>query len=96
MVRLSEADRALLELAFKQAKERQNMSRRTIDETGRDVPQPKGRQVREELWVRPDAVMGRVAEWLPIGAAVPLAWDETCCVRVRIILDNAGGKRDVD
>ena len=64
------------------------MSQRTIDETGRDVAEPKGRQVREALWVRPDAVMGRVAEWLPIGAAVPLAWDETCCVRVRIILDN--------
>jgi len=88
MVALSEADRALLESAFKRAKERQNMSQRTIDETGRDVAEPRGRQVREALWVRPDAVMGRVAEWVQVGAAVPLAWDETSCVRVRIILDS--------
>jgi len=97
MVALSEADRALLESAFKRAKERQNMSQRTIDETGRDVPQPKGRQVVEVLCLRPDPVMGWVAEWVlfPYGLQClnnrrvgPDGWFRTEYTRVRIILDN--------
>ena len=85
---LSEADRFFLNLAFKQAKERQAMAQRTIDETGKDVTERRGRQVREALWVRPDAVMGRVAEWVLLGEPVPVIWYETACVRTRIILDN--------
>jgi len=64
------------------------MSKRTIDETGKDVPASKGTRVVDVLCLRDCPVMGRVAEWVPIGAAVPVAWDETSCVRVRIILDN--------
>lgn len=85
---LSEADRALLDLAYKRAKERQAMSRRTIDETGKDVPKPRGRQVVEVLCLRPDAVMGRVAEWVLTPCVVPDDWRRTFHARVRFILDN--------
>jgi len=97
MVALSEADRALLESAFKRAKERQNMSRRTIDETGKDVPASKGTRVVEVLCLRPDPVMGWVAEWLlfPYGLQClnnrrvgPDGWIRTDHARTRIILDN--------
>jgi len=88
MVALSEADRALLESAFKRAKERQNMSQRTIDETGRDVAEPRGRQVVEVLCLRPDPVMGWVAEWLLFPCVGPDGWIRTDHARTRIILDN--------
>ena len=88
MVRLSETDRALLDLAFKRAKERQAMSRRTIDETGKDVPQQRGRQVVEVLCFRPDPVTGREAEWITLGAVVPDGWTLGHYLRRRFILDN--------
>ena len=64
------------------------MAQRTIDETGRDVPQQRGRQVVEVLYLRPDPVMDRVAEWAPPGEMVPDVWFWTGCMRTRIILDN--------
>ena len=63
-------------------------TQRTIDETGKDVPQPRGRQVVEVLFLRPDPVMGRVAEWVLRGDAVPDRWFRTFHARERIILDN--------
>ena len=88
MVRLSEADRELLDLAFQRAKERQNMSKRTIDETGKDVPEPKGRQIRETLCLRLCPVMGQVVEWVEDAASIPPDWTATFHVRRRFILDN--------
>jgi len=88
MVRLSEADRALLDWAFKRAKERQAMSQRTIDETGKDVPQPKGRQVVEVLCLRPCPVMGWVAEWVLFPCVGLDGWIRTDHARTRIILDS--------
>ena len=88
MVRLSEADRELLDLAWKRAKERQIMSKRTIDETGRDVPQQRGRQVVEVLYLRPDPDMDRLTAWVLKGCVVPDDWFRTEYTRVRIILDN--------
>ena len=88
MVRLSEADRELLDSAWKRAKERQAMSRRTIDETGKDVPQQRGRPVVEVMFLRPDRVMGRVAEWVVLPCEVPKNWFRTPFRRARIILDN--------
>ena len=85
---LSEADRFFLNLAFKRAKERQSMSKRTIDETGKDVLQQRGRQVREMLAFRPDPITGREAEWLPLGETVPEGWTLGYYMRTRIILDN--------
>ena len=85
---LTEADRFFLNLAFKQAKERQAMSRRTIDETGRDVTERRGRQVEEVLLLRPDADMDRVAEWAPMPCVCPQGWFRTGYTRHRIILDN--------
>jgi hypothetical protein len=88
MVRLSEAERELLDSAFKRAKERQAMSRRTIDETGKDVPANKGRAVVEVLCLRDCPVMGRVAEWVRYAAIIPSGWIATIHTRTRIILDN--------
>jgi hypothetical protein len=85
---LSEADRELLDSAFNRAKERQTMAQRTIDETGRDVPQQRGRQVVEVLYLRPDPVMSWVAEWLPFPCVLPDGWFRTGLTRMRIILDN--------
>ena len=64
------------------------MSQRTIDETGRDVAEPRGRQVVEVLYLRPDPDMDREAEWVPEGWVVPDAWFRTEYTRVRIILDS--------
>ena len=64
------------------------MSNRTIDETGKDVPQQRGRAVGEVLFLRPDRVMGRVAEWVLRGSAVRGDWERTFHARTRIILDN--------
>jgi len=88
MVRLSEADRALLDWAFKRAKERQAMSQRTIDETGKDVPASKGTRVVEVLCLRPDPVMGWVAEWVLFPCVGPDGWIRTDHARTRIILDS--------
>jgi hypothetical protein len=85
---LSEADRFFLNLAFKRANEKQNMSKRTIDETGKDVPQQRSRQVREVLCVRPCPVMGLVAEWVPMPCVGGNGWSQTLYVRTRFILDN--------
>lgn len=85
---LSEADRFFLNLAFKQAKERQAMSKRTIDETGKDVTEQRGTRVWEVLFLRPDRVMGRMAEWVVLPSEVPKNWYRTPFSRYRIILDN--------
>ena len=85
---LSEADRFFLDLAFKRAKERQTMSQRTIDETGQDVPQPRGRVVWEVLFLRPDPNMQWVAEWVLSPCVGRDGWFQTEYRRYRIILDN--------
>ena len=85
---LTEADRFFLNLAFKQAKERQAMSKRTIDETGKDVPERRGTRVVEVLCLRDCPVMGRVAEWVLCPCVVREDWYRTLYTRVRIILDN--------
>ncbi len=64
------------------------MAQRTIDETGKDVPQQRGRQVVEALCLRPCPVMGRVAEWVLMPCVVQAEWERTFHCRVRIILDN--------
>ena len=85
---LTEADRELLNSAFKQAKERQAMTQRTIDETGKDVPQHKPRKVIEVLFLRPCAVMGWVPEWVLWTRVCPDGWVCTERMRTRNILDN--------
>lgn len=64
------------------------MSKRTIDETGKDVPQPRGTRVVEVLCLRPDPVMDRVAEWVLMPCVLPDDWIRTFHTRVRIILDT--------
>ena len=64
------------------------MSKRTIDETGKDVLHPNPRAVVEVLYLRPDPDMDRVAEWVPKWWVVPDDWIRTDHARTRIILDN--------
>ena len=64
------------------------MTQRTIDETGKDVPEHKPRKVVEVLLLRPCSVMGWVAEWVLFPCAGPDGWIRTDHARTRIILDN--------
>gem|GEM_PF-3580373 len=64
------------------------MSKRTIDETGRDVPARKSRYVWEVLFLRPDPDTDRAVEWVASPCEVPKNWYRTPFSRYRIILDN--------
>ena len=64
------------------------MSKRTIDETGRDVPERRGTRVWEVLFVRDCPLMGKVAEWVLCPCVAPDGWTVTEHMRTRIILDN--------
>ena len=64
------------------------MTQRTIDETGKDVTERRGRQVAEVLFLRPDLKMDWVAEWLRKPYVEPDGWLRTGFMRTRNILDN--------